>query len=343
MNILPKKRWHVRTKENIARVRKDEAEAAEKEQTRQRAIKLAESEARTDLLRKKARQYTSTSEDFISLSDNDSESTANKEHVNFFKDVEDGTAEYKKTNKEYEKEKKDEKEKYEKQIGYLTYLGQDTNEALGRRSWYEELPSYKKLKTADLIDEGEIKLKQKSLEDPMALMKKYTKQLETETTEIKSAINKTKQSYDNFKDSLTIISKNEHKDKKSKRHDIKKARKEKNDKKHKRKHSGNKNESDCESKKKSTSRKRKRKSSTSSESTDELDEMVKKRKLEILRAERLEREKEERRRSSELLARLSGGDQVTKDKDKDKGPSGGHVKQKYNSQFNPSLAKQNFL
>ena len=55
-------------------------------------------------------------------------------HVNLFEDLEAGETTAA-TNKDNEAEKKKEIEDYEKKVGILTYLGQDSQELTGERSW----------------------------------------------------------------------------------------------------------------------------------------------------------------------------------------------------------------
>lgn len=208
---------------------------------------------------------------------------------------------YKKANDEYLKEQKEEREKYEKQIGYLTYLGQDTNEALGKKNWYDVAP--------DRQSSGvEIGLKGKSYEDPLKIMKKYLGKNEKEEKEKEAVVAKVVE----FKPYETIIGGVKLKKRKEK----KKKRKRESD-------------SDSEDGKKKRHKKRR------SESCGDSEEDEKKRKIEQLRRERIERERKERLRTEELLAKLRG------DPPKPDVQEPG-IKRKYNSQYNPDIAKQNY-
>ncbi|KAL3268074.1 hypothetical protein HHI36_007203 [Cryptolaemus montrouzieri] len=288
MNILPKKRWHVRNKDNIARVRRDEAKAAEEENERKQRLKQAEREAKTNLLRDKARLRVGC-KDFISLSEKTEDEFSG--HINFFQELEDGHEESNRKNKEHEKEKKEEIEKYEKQIGYLTYLGQDTNEALGKKNWYDQAP----IRESD--KDEELNLKSKVKDDPLEIMKKYVPStyIQKNITSIKASDIETRK-----RKQSESYSHHSHSKKK---------------KKHKKK---------CKHKSR-----RKSYDSDSDESTD----LEKKQKIEILRKERIEREKEEKRRSDALLAQV---------KKRDVSSNAEIVQRKYNSQFNPEIARQNF-
>ncbi|XP_018566546.1 leukocyte receptor cluster member 1 homolog [Anoplophora glabripennis] len=315
MNILPKKRWHVRTKENIARVRRDEAKAAEEEKAKQDRIKLAEREARRELLLQRSRKNTSPG-DFVSLNEgNECERDDSRGHINFFKELEDGSAELKQSNKEHDKEQKEEREKYEKQIGYLTYLGQDTNEALGKKNWYDVAP--------DRSDSGksEINLKSKIREDPLEIIKKYTS--------VGKAIDDVRKSSSKIALYKPILNKSgSSPSRKRKRRDSSSNSDADN------KHKYKKSKHEKKRHKKDKSKKRYISNSDSSENSDDEAELEKKQKLEILRLERIKREKGERRRTEEFLAKLRG--------EENKPVKETSFKPKYNSQFNPELAKQNY-
>ena len=100
--------WHVRNKDNIARVRRDEAKAAEEEKELERRTKLAEQEARMSLLRNMAadRMTSEQASELQKLSGGQTESaivagpsarpnpneisTQNNQHVNFFSELEAG-------------------------------------------------------------------------------------------------------------------------------------------------------------------------------------------------------------------------------------------------------------
>lgn len=281
---------------------------------------LQEQEARTNALRIKARSVydgraTKEEKHEEEITTNTEESTS-KEHVNFFKELEEGLVAFTGTNKDYEKEKKEEKEKYEKQIGYLTYLGQDTNESTGNVSWYEKAPNrlLPEKKEEDEIKVKEANLKSKKLADPLNSIRRYldmtsdAKRVKEETIQNNSTKTKLNTKIKRKRESSRSEERERNKKKKSKRS----------------KHSHSK-----KSKKKS-------KSYESSESSNE-SSLESKVNLEVLRAKRLQREKEEKMRAERLLAKLRG-ETLPEDKPKPV-PT---IEQKYSSQFNPHLAKQNF-
>ncbi|KXJ27337.1 leukocyte receptor cluster member 1 homolog [Exaiptasia diaphana] len=166
MNILPHKSWHVRNKDNIERVRKDEEKARLEEEKRAKRAALADQEARTSLLRAKARSSSkesiaTTSSEIVPVSDEP------PRHINFFQDIEEGLRQG--SNAEYEAEKKAEQEKQEKAIGLLTYLGQSASEKHGEKPWYEKKNEQKKTEQErDARDS-----KRKEALDPLTTMKKY--------------------------------------------------------------------------------------------------------------------------------------------------------------------------
>ncbi|XP_035020088.1 leukocyte receptor cluster member 1 [Hippoglossus stenolepis] len=262
MNILPKKSWHVRNKDNVARVRKDEAEAAEEEREAKKRVERAEQEARTEYLRRKSRAALQSEglqpDDGV---DEPSGGSGVLEHLNLFP-LEDSSD--KKGNKDYLKEKKDEQEKQERAIGLLVSLGPQPGSEV--TPWY--------LKTGQEKEEKK------------------------ETEKRKAVSEEEKEKKDRrLKDSLDPLK------------DMKKLMAVKDKKGHK--------------SKKRLNRYQGEKMSTGESS------------IERLRAERLRREVEERRRAQALIDQKSG-----KGKDKEAGRELNERERPYNTAFFPELARK---
>lgn len=272
---------------------------------------------------------------------NQEETGANKsEHVELFADFEDKM----KKVKPMDEEKRLEQEKYEKQIGYLTYLGQDTHESLGTRSWYDVAPKRKEKVKETAEEDGnqvEIGLKTKQLHDPMMRFLKYTNASSKSSTnnekieKIDESCKPNKLKY-NPSEMKLMASSAMKKRKQSTSSDSSSSRKKsKKSKKHK---------EDKDKKKKHKKHKKKHKHLSSDSEADEKMEL-KRQMLLKLREERIQREKNEQNRAKEFLHKkfpsLLPPEEPPKPTDNEVARQP-FVKQKYNSQFNPMLAKQNY-
>lgn len=259
-------------------------------------IENADREARLNVLKQKSKQRLL--ESGIVETETLETTETPSEHINLFENFDHAI---KTTNKDHDNEVKEKKEEYEKKIGYLTYLGQDTNEALKKKNWYEVLPeesrfsrtssikdTYDKLVLKDHdgkakpkeIDEknGEIAWKAKQRLDPLNTFRKYCPVTKKEDIKVKAKPT------------------NEH----SKITDYKSMDKTKK-KKHKK---------------------------------DNADKNL---KLQKLREARLKREMQEKHKTEMFLTGLNGTSTSTSQEQ-----PVNKVKPKYNSQFNPELARQNY-
>ncbi|OQV21930.1 putative Leukocyte receptor cluster member 1-like protein [Hypsibius exemplaris] len=298
MNILPKKKWHVRTKDNIARVRRDEQQAADEEKEKQRKKALAEQEARTDVLRRQARERVESlgGEELAGLFGTSSDVPVNEEpkpaqHVNIFEDAEQGAP----PSTWNMNRKRRRNRRNEKGIGYLTYLGQSAQEAQHAKPWYT-LDHDKRAETktsSGMILNNPVKNSDEKLKtyyDPLQAMKGYlSRGAKSESSSKPLAITASASQFSSAKRDSSPNSE--------------------------------------------LSKKRLKKD----EQTPEVPES-KGKTIEELRHERLRREERERQRTKQFLAEKSG---TVSALSRSQPPPPREGKQKYNSQFNPGLARQN--
>ncbi|KAL0985181.1 hypothetical protein UPYG_G00153820 [Umbra pygmaea] len=272
MNILPKKSWHVRNKDNVARVRRDEAEAAEAEREVQRRVERAEQEARTEFLRQKSRAALQLSGGWKDGERCEKEGVGCAgvvEHLNLFPLEESAE---KKGNVEYLKEKKEEKEREERAIGLLVSLGPQPGTEV--TPWYMKTGQEKE-------EKDDVKRKEKEKEKDI----KGKRPLSQEEKEKKDR--RLKDMLDPLREMKKALSLKDRKEHKSKKRDGRE------------------------------------KSSSAGESS-----------IERMRAERLQREAEERRRAQALLDQKNGTAKEKRPRETEE------REMPYNSAYFPELARK---
>ncbi|XP_065577579.1 leukocyte receptor cluster member 1 homolog [Artemia franciscana] len=265
---------------------------------------MKEQEARISVLRQKAKDKLGQKERFIGPT-LPPQLESRQEHINLFSDLEGGRRKDIVENEEHKLLKKKEQEEYEKKIGYLTYLGQSELGESGYQPVYKMPSLLKQAKTLPQ-SKSEKQKKDERLFDPMRFitnslgisMKDKPKKIDSSMVKIESKVKKDK------------------KEKKKKRKDKKRKR-------------------SSSSESEESKHKRKRKKRERSDSSDDEEEYEKRRKIAILREERLRREAVERERQEKALRTIKG---IPDKLEKGIEPQ---IKRKYNSQFNPEIARQN--
>lgn len=193
MNILPKKSWHVRTRKNIEKVRKDEKDAAIRENDRLERIAIAERESRTAFLRQQTRSATAASAS-TSSSTRRFEDRNEKDGFDVFSGVEQGKGDNRR-NKDREKEEKARTEEWEQKAGILTYLYKKEDSG---QLWYLK-PHEQRL--SDQSEQTEHRLRQKVKQhDPLVSMTKYWDQMKAQVTHANKKSGKVRHSRHEKKD-----------------------------------------------------------------------------------------------------------------------------------------------
>lgn len=173
MNILPKKSWHVRNKDNVAKVRKDEENARKQAAEQNQRAAAAQQEAKINYLRDKARnRIIENSSDLLdTLKDYSGHSTPScSRRTSSIA----GQPSSNVKNEEHELEKRKEELEYEKRLGVLKYLGQGAAETMDDcdKPWYFRTPKRKIGNSTEFTEEtDERESKRKLSLDPINMMK----------------------------------------------------------------------------------------------------------------------------------------------------------------------------